>query len=83
MKELIMLERQLHKNILMLILEGKTIKEISDTLRFSPSAISYHIQKLHKTFNSKNRTELIINVLTQIINVQNSMIFELQQEKTK
>jgi two-component system, NarL family, invasion response regulator UvrY len=55
----------IHKEILVLLMDGLTHKDIAGRLKTSPSNIEKTLQKLRLRFNSKNNLELI-NILKEL-----------------
>jgi DNA-binding CsgD family transcriptional regulator len=49
----------MEKEILILIKEGNTMKEISEKLNITTKVIEYRLRKIRLIYNSKNNTELI------------------------
>ena len=56
------------KEIILLIFEGKTKKEIADTLYLSVSTVKTNVENIYKKFNVHNKAELVVYVIkTKII----------------
>lgn len=51
------------KEIVLLILKGKTKKEIAKALFLSVSTIKTNVENIYQKFNVHNKTELIIYVI--------------------
>lgn len=56
------------------IFKGMTIAQIAKKIHCSQSCISYHINSLYAKYKSKNRSEFILSVFSEIIDNYKSLI---------
>jgi DNA-binding NarL/FixJ family response regulator len=47
------------REVLQLLAEGKSMKEVGDRLNITPNTVAFHKYRIMKTLNAKSNTELI------------------------
>ncbi len=62
--------KPLEYDIIKLLIEGKTMKEMSEDLKTSNKVIEYRLKKIRQIFNSKNNSELIYKMKTEFLKGQ-------------
>lgn len=56
------LEKRCHQ-ILIALAQGRTDKEIADTLGISVRTVNCHMRRLCEIFNARNRTHAVVNAI--------------------
>jgi DNA-binding NarL/FixJ family response regulator len=59
--------KPLEYDIIKLLIEGKTMKEMSEELKTSNKVIEYRLKKIRQLFSSKNNSELIYKMKSEFL----------------